>query len=177
MEKRSESDILAKAPIKVKLGDKEYKIPLLTVLPAREWRIMLNTELSGLTGSFKVAEAADSNAVASGMTFALIQFPEKVADLVFLYRTYGFLWQSVVKEDIPDSQWYVRFLELLAQVPLPEAPDFPRDSILAATTEEQLAIAFSSVMQVAYPFLPQLSLATQVMGSSASQPQSAKFTN
>lgn len=143
MEKRSESDILAKAPIKVKLGEKDYRIPVLTVLPAREWRIKLNTELAGLTGSFKVVEAADANAVASGLTFALIQFPEKVAELVFLYA----------------------------------GESLPKDEILAASTEEQLAAAFSAIMQVAYPFLPQLSLATQVMISTATRPQSAKFTN
>jgi hypothetical protein len=141
MEKRTESDILAKAPIKVKLGDKDYKIPVLTVLPSREWRISLNTELSGLTGSFKVVEAADSNAVASGMTFALIQFPEKVADLVFLYAG-----------------------EVL-----------PKDEVLANATEEQIAAAFSAVMQVAYPFLPQLAMATQVMR--ANPLASPKFTN
>ncbi len=163
MEKRTESDILSKAPIKVRLGEKDYKIPVLTVLPAREWRITLNTELSGLTGSFKVVEAADSNAVASGMTFALIQFPEKVADLVFLYRSYGLVWEAVLKECIPDTMWHSRFLELVAVVPLPESPEFLRGSILANATEEQIAAAFSAVMQVAYPFLPQLAMATQVM--------------
>ena len=141
MEKRSESDILAKAPIKVKLGDKEYKIPLLTVLPAREWRIRLNTELAGLTGSFTDVEAADATAVAKGMTFALIQFPEKLAELVFAYS----------------------------------GDTLPKDEILAAATEEQLASAFSAVMQVAYPFLPQLATVTQVMR--ANSPALARSTN
>jgi hypothetical protein len=177
MEKRTESDMVAKAPVKVRLGDKDYRIPVLTVLPARDWRIKLNTEFGSLTGNFKVIEATDSNAMASAMTFSLIEFPEKVADLIFTYRTYGFLWESVIKEGLLSDLWYPRFLELLAAEPLPEAPDFPRAEILANATEEQLATAFSAVMAVAYPFLPQLTLATQVMASSATRPQLAKFTN
>ena len=141
MEKRTESEILAKAPIKVKLGEKDYKIPVLTVLPARDWRTKLDASMAGLADSFKVVESASANAVASGLTFALIQFPEKVADLVFDYS----------------------------------GESLPKDEILAAATEEQLATAFSAIMQVAYPFLPQLAMVTQVMR--ANSPQSARYTN
>jgi hypothetical protein len=175
MEKRTESDILAKAPIKVKLGDKDYKIPVLTVLPAREWRIKLDTALGDIVRNFQPAPTADTNAFSTGLTGALIHFPEKVVDLVFLYRTYGLVADMVVKEAIPDDQRYARFLELIAQSPLPEAPDFPHNSILANSTEEQLAAAFSAVMAVAYPFLPQIAMARQaVLGSFA---QSAHSMN
>jgi hypothetical protein len=141
MEKRTESEILAKAPIKVTLGVKEYKIPVLTVLPARDWRTKLDASMAGLADSFKVVESASANAVANGLTFALIQFPEKVADLVFDYA----------------------------------GESLPKDEILQNATEEQLGTAFSAIMQVAYPFLPQLAMVTQVMR--ANLPQSARFTN
>jgi len=142
MEKRSESDILSKAPVKLKLGEKEYKIPVLTILPAREWRLKLNASLSAIVDSFKMVETAESSAVASGLTAALIQFPEKVAELVFAYA----------------------------------GETLKPEEILASATEEQLAQAFSAIMQVAYPFLPQLSLVTNVMRA-APPPQLAKFTN
>ena len=141
MEKRTESEILAKTPIKVRLGDKDYKIPLLTVLPARDWRIKLDMSMAGMADSFKVVETASASSVANGLTYALIQFPEKIADLVFDYAG-----------------------EVL-----------PKDEILANATEEQLATAFSAIMQVAYPFLPQLAMVTQVMRANLQPP--AKFTN
>jgi hypothetical protein len=142
MEKRSESDILAKAPLKVKLGDKEYQIPVLTVLKAREWRVKLNTELGELTSSFSIVGSADANAMSRGLTFALIQFPEKVAELVFAYA----------------------------------GETLNANEVLDVATEEQLAAAFSAIMGVAFPFLPQLSLVTQVMNST-NRPQLARSTS
>lgn len=156
MEKRTESEILAKAPIKVKLGEKDYKIPVLTVLPARDWRTKLDASMAGLADSFKVMESANANAVANGLTFALIQFPEKVADLVFDYANGWTNPGQVLSHGSHDLV-------------------LPREEILANATEEQLATAFSAIMQVAYPFLPQLAMVTQVMR--ANSPQSAKFTN
>lgn len=81
---RNEADMISKAPIKVKLGEKEYSIPILTILPSREWRIKLNDEMAGIVDAFK-PESVDGNVFGRGLASALIGFPEKMADLVFAY--------------------------------------------------------------------------------------------
>lgn len=81
---RTEADMVSKAPIKIKLGEKEYKIPVLTILPSREWRIKLNDEMAGVVEAFK-PDSVDANVFGRGLASALIGFPEKMADLVFAY--------------------------------------------------------------------------------------------
>ena len=81
---RTEAEMICKAPIVVKLGEKEYKIPVLTILPSREWRVKLNTEMAEIVASFQPTEL-DANVFGKGLASALIGFPEKMADLVFAY--------------------------------------------------------------------------------------------
>lgn len=82
---RTEEDMIKKAPIKVMLGAKEYKIPILTILPSREWRIKLNDEMAGIMEAMQPIETADAKTFSRGLTSALIGFPEKMAELVFAY--------------------------------------------------------------------------------------------
>lgn len=127
MKVRTEDDVLARAPITVKLGDKDYAIPLLAVLAQREWRKQLFSELLPILESFNFQ--VDGKSMAAGLTAALLEFPEKLSDLVFRYS--------------PDL--------------LPA-----KDEILSSATEEQIAAAFSAIMAVAFPFLPQLGMVTQM---------------
>src|SRR5437763_10488353 len=83
MKPRSEDDVLARAPLSVKFGEKDYAIPLLTVLRQREWRKKLFAELLPILESFSFQ--VDGKSMASGLTAALLQFPEKLSDLVFAY--------------------------------------------------------------------------------------------
>jgi hypothetical protein len=71
----------------------------------------------------------------NGLAGALVEFPEKLADLVFAYGT-----------------------------------ELPKDEILEKATEEQIAAAFSAIMVVAFPFLAQLGLVTQLVRAT-SNPQ------
>lgn len=122
---RTEDQIISKAPIKVKLGEKDYHIKPLPILKQREWRIKLNEEMAGIICNFN--PVATNDAMAYGLTGALVAFPEKIADLVFAY-----------------------------------APDLPKDEILETATEEQIASTFSAIMALAFPFLTQLKLITQL---------------
>src|ERR1700739_4148794 len=135
MKPRSEDDVLARAPITVKLGERDYAIPLLTVLAQREWRRTLYAELLPILESFNFQ--VDGKSMATGLTAALLQFPEKLTDLVFAY-----------------------------------APDLlpAKDEILQHSTEEQIAAAFSAIMAVAFPFLPQLGMVTQMVRSTTASP-------
>jgi hypothetical protein len=126
MKARTEDDILSRAPIVVKLGDKEYSIPLLAVMAQREWRKKLFAELAPLLEAFNFT--VDGKSMASGLTAALLNFPDKLCDLVFAY-----------------------------------APDLPKEEILEKATEEQIASAFSAVMAVAFPFIPQLGMVTNLL--------------
>lgn len=130
MAPRSESDILARAPIKVKFGEVVYDIQPLTILKARAWRTLLNESLGGIVQNFK-GPVGSTQDISSGLTLALLDVPEKLVDLVFSY-----------------------------------APDLPKEKILAVALEEEMVIAFSAIMQVAFPFLAQLGKVTEIVKSS-----------
>lgn len=124
--KRSEEDIIAMASFEVQLGAQKYPIKPLTILAQRAWRAKLSEELVPIVESF--SQQANEKAMLTGLAASLVNFPEKLASLVFSY-----------------------------------APDLDQDKILAEATEEQLAVAFSSIMVVAFPFLAQLGLVTQLV--------------
>jgi hypothetical protein len=109
--------------------------------------LQLNESLGGIVSNFQPTPGVDSKAFANGLTGALIEFPEKIIDLVFAYAP------ELPKEELLGSE---------------EAP--------GKATEEQFAHAFSQIMGVAYPFLPQLALArTAVLGSLAQSPNSTRL--
>jgi hypothetical protein len=126
MKPRTEDEILAQAPLEVILGKEKYPIPLLAVKPQREWRKKLFAELAPILAAFNFK--VDGKSMTDGLTAALLQFPEKLTELVFAY-----------------------------------APDLPQETILESATEEQIAAAFSAIMAVAFPFLPQLATATTLL--------------
>jgi hypothetical protein len=133
MKPRTEDEILARTPLKVKLGEKEYDVPLLAVMAQREWRKKLFAELAPILASFNFQ--VNGASMVQGLTASLLNFPDKLAEMVFAY-----------------------------------APDLPKDEILAQATEEQIAHAFSAIMAVAFPFLPQLGMMTQILKTAAPQP-------
>lgn len=127
---RTEEEILGKLPIEVKLGEKVYKIAPLTILKGMEWRKKLHSDVASVLETFTQPAAAPGFHV--GLAAALLQFPEKLIELIFAY-----------------------------------APDLPKDEIMENATEEQIAHAFSRIVQVAYPFLAQLGTLTQAMKASS----------
>jgi len=129
MKPRTEDDIISRAPLVVRLGASDFNIPLLPVTPQREWRKKLFAELVPIIASFNFQ--VDGQSMTTGLTAALLHFPDKLAELVFAY-----------------------------------SPELPQAEILLpanGVTEEQIATAFSAIMGVAFPFLPQLGLVTQML--------------
>jgi hypothetical protein len=165
MKARTEDDILSRAPITTRLGDKDYSIPLLAVMAQREWRKNLFAELAPILESFNFK--VDGKSMATGLTATLLTFPDKLCDLVFAYREYGLAMASL--RGFSDAEIPAAFLALLAKGPLPEAPDFPRGEILQSATEEQIASAFSQIMAVAFPFVPQLGMVTNLLRANSPQ--------
>lgn len=84
MKERTEDDILSQAPVKVKLGEKEYELKPLTCRKAREWRLKLSESLSVITASF--GQSPEPGNLGPALTSALISFPEKLLELVFAYE-------------------------------------------------------------------------------------------
>jgi len=78
-------------------------------------------------------ENAGMNVFQGGLISALVQCPEKLADLLFAY-----------------------------------APSLPKDEILENSTEEQIVTAFSGLVEVAYPFIDVLRMATSVLNTEVS---------
>lgn len=113
---RTEDEIMAQAPIRVKFGTEDYNIAPLTILKNREWRAKLADLLNELFTPMQ-HDVNNMDSFMSGLMVALMAFPERVLDLVLAY-----------------------------------APALPRDTIENNATEEQVVVAFSRIMAVAYPF-------------------------
>jgi hypothetical protein len=126
MSTRTEEQVMSRAPIEVTLGDTKYSIPILAVVPQRDWRKNLFATLVPILAVFHFD--AEGKTVTDGLTAALLQFPEKLADMVFLY-----------------------------------APSLPQQEILASATEEQLCVVFTRIMNVAFPFVPEIRRATKIL--------------
>ena len=86
MKERSESDIIAKSPVEVMLGSVKYPIKPLTLTPARKWRSLLVEAMNDVVQSMAQPEVVGN--LGPALTTALIQFPEKLCDLVFAYAPY-----------------------------------------------------------------------------------------
>ncbi len=83
MKPRTEDDAVAQTPLSVKFGKDDYSIPLLTVMPQRAWRKKLFDELVPILAVFQFN--SEGKTVTDGLTACLLQFPDKLAELVFAY--------------------------------------------------------------------------------------------
>lgn len=132
---RTEDQVLAKAPLQVRLGEKDYTIKLLGINDQRAWRAKMTQEMQEVVSNFTpTSKAPNASLFSAGLAVALVQFPEKLTDLIFAY-----------------------------------APDLPREEIMDNATEEQISIAFSKIVQVAFPFLAHLgTVKTAIISASSS---------
>lgn len=100
---RSEEQKLKQTPIMLEFGEKEYPVKLLTMGKAAEWRERFTAEMEIINESFKPSVAgATAQAVANGFTAAMLRFPEKITDMVFLYAPY--LDRQVIVAECTDEQ-------------------------------------------------------------------------
>ena len=102
---RSEADMIAKAPVKVKLGQDEYEVKPLPIIKSREWRTHFN-EVMG-----KVIEPMDGQFISHSLTAALVAFPEKVAELLFSYA--GDLPKEKILDEATEEQLNVAFGQVM----------------------------------------------------------------
>lgn len=62
-----------------------------------------------------------------------------------------------------------KFPEKLTDLVFAYCPDLPRDEIMETATEEQVSIAFSKIMKVAFPFLTHLQTVRTAIQASVSR--------
>jgi hypothetical protein len=97
---RTDEDVIARTPFEVALGATKYKIKLLPIAPAREWRKKLVTTLGEVNRSLGVSASPDS--LGAGLTAAMIQFPDKLLDLVVAYAPE--LPRATIEAEATDEQ-------------------------------------------------------------------------
>ena len=112
---RTEEEKVARAPLLVKLGGKEYPITPLVIRDARIWRQKVVNVLTSLPDYINATTDSpdDFNAALKAL---LVTMQDTTLDLFFEY-----------------------------------AKDLPRDEIEKTTTEEEIAEAFSRVIEIAFP--------------------------
>jgi hypothetical protein len=122
--RRSESEMVSMAPLTLRLGTKDYSVPILNNRKAAAWRTELHAAMAPIIAGFDFSGIdlnANHNVVQTAMNDRLKQemlaFPQKLADLMFLY-----------------------------------APSLPAEEILDEATDEQIGLAFSQIAEVGYPF-------------------------
>jgi len=143
---RTEEQILTRAPIAIVLGGTEYKIPVLTIAKAIDWRQKLIRTAEDITRPlmrpikeplwkrawnllcFWRPRQNPIDAIFAGLGTAFIAFPEKVVRLIFEY-----------------------------------APELPQKKIMETATEEEMFVAFSTIVSVVNPLQRQISLMNSVM--------------
>lgn len=112
---RSGSDVLLKE-LKLKFGDKEYTVPVLRMRAAEKWRAEYFEKTKEVSDSMpaKFDKENDprelSNAIRRGLMGALIEFPNKVPELVFSYAP------SLPKEEILEAAYDHDFARAYKQI-------------------------------------------------------------
>jgi hypothetical protein len=116
---RTESDILAHEPIKLRLGKKDHDAIPLTLKKGKAWREKVAGVLNALaTGMMSQQVTADN--LVQGLMVALFAFPDQVLDLLIAYS--------------------------------PEILEPQRDWLMDNATDEEVVLALSRVLVVAYPY-------------------------
>jgi hypothetical protein len=135
MKQRTEEEILAKTPVVVRLGDEDYPITPLPAIPSKKWREKLVAVLHStiLANDETIPEGADVST----------WLKDKLASSISLTMA--------------------RSPEKLAELIFEYAPALPKDKILDTATDEQLNLAFSQIMQIAFPFFQTLAVMTTLL--------------
>lgn len=80
---RTEEQAAERSPLELKLGEKAFKVKVLPRPQARAWREAALQSLESVVAQFDAAPTDKlGSALASGLGAALLQFPDKLADLV-----------------------------------------------------------------------------------------------
>jgi hypothetical protein len=147
MQKRSEMEMLSESPLVLKFGETEYSVKVLSSRKAAAWR----QKLSDLTGDMvgkAMAEPPDSD-------------------------TNGWLRGEVLGSV---SLMLTKSPEKLVDMICAYGSELNADEILDNGTDEQILVAFTRIMGVAFPFFSILGTLMEMQKVPSALPGS-KFTN
>ena len=71
----------------------------------------------------------------------------------------------------------LQFPEVVSELVFSYDPELPKEEILGIASDEQMALAFSTIMEAAYPYLAPLAMSMQVVKAVRSQQASANSTS
>jgi hypothetical protein len=112
---RSDSDVLLKE-LKLKFGEKAYTVPVLRMREAAKWReeffARTKSVSDSLPGNFTDEKdpAALQKAISRGVMGSLIEFPDRIPELVFCYAP------SLPKDEIMEVAYDQDFSRAFAQI-------------------------------------------------------------
>lgn len=104
---RTEEQKVLKAPIVMLFGEKKYEVKPLTLTPARLWREKLNEAMAPIADSFQQS----SGLVSRGLAQALLQFPEKMLELICAYSPE--LDRKTIEENATEEQLVTAWSDLM----------------------------------------------------------------
>jgi hypothetical protein len=118
---RTESDMIAKSPVRVMLGNSEYDFHPLTINKARQWRTKLNEVMAEVVGPMQAEESVE--ALGPALTAAFVKFPDKMLELVLFYKPD--LPKDKIEAEATEEQITVAYANIMQfaypfQVPLKE---------------------------------------------------------
>jgi len=122
MSERTEEQKVAQAPIVVLFAGKEYDVRILSMKDSREWKrkaIELVAPLPQLVDEVKTDDGA---LFGKAMTTVLVEMPEQVCDLFFLYATD--LPRDEIESTGTDGEMAIAFQQVL-EIAFPLAKSAP----------------------------------------------------
>jgi hypothetical protein len=84
MKARTEQEMFAMTPLKVKFGAKSYDVKPLTVGPSLEWRNRLLSEATDMITQLK-AQGQSTEDIVAGLGQVWFSFPKKLVELIRAY--------------------------------------------------------------------------------------------
>lgn len=101
LKERTEEEILAQAPIKMRFGAADYDVNILRFTKAREWRENAIKAVQEIVAAH-TAECATNDAFTHGLAFFFLEFPDKMVDLILAYAVD--VPRAVIENDATDEQ-------------------------------------------------------------------------
>ena len=102
---RSKEDVIAMTPITLRFGTKDYKVPILHMTASLAWRRKLVAMLEEVASvwDFTLTNETKMQDLARNWNQQLIQFPDKLAKLVFAYGGKALPRKKIMHEASPEQ--------------------------------------------------------------------------
>ncbi len=108
---RTEDQIIAKDPLKLRFGTRDHDVPILGFRKAKEWRANAVDRVREIVNVHRT-ECDNNDVFTHGLAFFFLQFPDKMLDLICLYGPA--LDRNVIEDEGTDEQVARAFGQVVA---------------------------------------------------------------